>query len=214
MSKQHIFAAAGLMLSAASANAAWLVDTGAPTVINGGPIISPYSWLAGKFSLDSVATITSIETFHGFNVARPVGSGLAFSIRADDEPDDSPGSLIFSIADAGPSGLGFSGWFGVNSLSWQLPAGTYWVTLEVLEGQNFQGFLAFGVPDPLPLSFYSWGLQDWIPADQVIGSTRNAWRIGGSLAAAIPEPATWGLMIAGFGLVGVSLRRGDRIAAA
>lgn len=35
----------------------------------------------------------------------------------------------------------------------------------------------------------------------------TVWQDGGGIGGAVPEPATWGLMIAGFGLVGASLRR-------
>ena len=43
----------------------------------------------------------------------------------------------------------------------------------------------------------------------------NFWNIDDiSLTAAVPEPATWGLMIVGFGIVGVSMRRRQAAVAA
>jgi hypothetical protein len=32
-------------------------------------------------------------------------------------------------------------------------------------------------------------------------------RVSASVSGAVPEPATWGMMILGFGLVGMSMRR-------
>jgi hypothetical protein len=43
-----------------------------------------------------------------------------------------------------------------------------------------------------------------------VGSTRYG---AGTFSAYIPEPATWGMMIAGFGLVGATLRRRGAVAA-
>lgn len=44
------------------------------------------------------------------------------------------------------------------------------------------------------------------PADTGVGALQNV-RVQTSVAAAVPEPGTWALMLLGFGGVGVSLRR-------
>jgi hypothetical protein len=206
MKVQVLNIAAAAFILAAPVQAGILVDTGEPSIINGGPIISPTSWVAGKFELGRASTITAIQTFHGFNEARPTGSGLTFSIRAVDTVFDSPGALLYSMADLGPATPGFSGWFGVGDLSWSLPAGVYWATLEVHAGQDFSGFLAMRPPAPLPFSFFSPFLQNWLPVDQASQLNRPAWRISGTMAA-VPEPASWAMLIAGFGLTGAAMRR-------
>ena len=45
------------------------------------------------------------------------------------------------------------------------------------------------------------------------GDSADGYRIN-SISAAVPEPATWAMMIAGFGLAGLGLRRNRRRTAA
>jgi hypothetical protein len=61
-----------------------------------------------------------------------------------------------------------------------------------------------------------WGLPDtFLPAGQytltINGNNSNTGSLGGSITiAAIPEPATWALMLIGLGAVGWQLRRSNR----
>lgn len=59
----------------------------------------------------------------------------------------------------------------------------------------------------IDLSDYGFGAGDTIKAARITGSPElDLIRVAG-LGAAVPEPTTWALMIAGFGLAGAGLRR-------
>jgi len=65
-----------------------------------------------------------------------------------------------------------------------------------------------------PTSYYTRYLfTTRIGGDVVFGDLGQGYRID-SLVAGIPEPQTWGLMIVGFGMVGVAARRRNRAVAA
>lgn len=66
-------------------------------------------------------------------------------------------------------------------------------TFTAQSANDFLSFLAIGTPDGLP----PFTLLDGVTA-----------------TAAVPEPATWGLMLVGFGLVGAAARRRSNIVAA
>lgn len=48
------------------------------------------------------------------------------------------------------------------------------------------------------------------PANSGVDSLKQV-RLGGIAAAAVPEPATWAMLICGFGLVGLSMRRREKV---
>lgn len=75
-----------------------------------------------------------------------------------------------------------------------------------------------------PMSTGDWESQTLFPEIALRDTntlTINGWSGGGGTitgsfafsAGAIPEPATWGLMILGFGAVGVALRRRQKVSA-
>lgn len=70
-------------------------------------------------------------------------------------------------------------------------------TFNIANGQNFFGFTATGGDVIRSIAFDTNGSG--------VADLRQV-RIGG-VAAAVPEPGTWALMLLGFGAVGVSMRR-------
>ena len=71
-------------------------------------------------------------------------------------------------------------------------------------GQNFLGFLA---DSSTPISSIT------ITSGTARISSIGQFRIGGVSRAvgAVPEPATWGMMLIGFGLIGGAMRRRTKV---
>lgn len=84
---------------------------------------------------------------------------------------------------------------------WTLAAGNYW--LVAVAGSGFSGQWQSGTDSPNGAWAYSSG-STWTAVDSPFTGMPAA-RI--TLAAAVPEPATWGLMLAGGLLVAAAARR-------
>ena len=88
-----------------------------------------------------------------------------------------------------------------------------------VDGQTFSGSALMGIPI-IPadgnqsvgrtVTYHLGSVQH----DVTFSSTGVAFEFDNIAVAAVPEPATWGLMIGGFGLAGASLRRRRAVAAA
>jgi hypothetical protein len=155
--------------------------------------------LLAQFNLAHMSTLDTVQ-----NYGRVVTAGTAlYSVYSD--AGNQPGALLYSATKAFTSPTRLD-WFGISGLSWTLDgANNYWVGF----GQGTSDFTAFvrGTA-PMPL-----GLEGSFKPTGYI-ATNNAdlsWRISGAtIAAAVPEPATWGMMILGFGLVGGMIRSARR----
>jgi hypothetical protein len=179
----------------APATAALLVNTGTPQPNVGGVGLFGTQSLAGYFTLGANSTINAVEGYMNGSV---IPSAVTVNLYSDGPV---PSTILFSSTfNLSP---GTSNWLGVFGQNWQLSAGSYWV-----------GFLTNGVTSmpnvgtPNPLSKYAatsmFAGGAWVP-----NQTSNLGiRIGGTtVAAAVPEPATWFSMIVGFGLVGSTVRK-------
>jgi hypothetical protein len=197
-------------LLAPSAFAGTLVDTGAPTFggyvfdagIYGGDF--PFETrAAARFSLEQQSTITGIEAY--LDVYNTGTFGFQIVSAAEGAPDT--GSVLF---DAAPvlEGNPIGGWAGPNGLNLSLSAGDYWLVLRGIPDSPTFVQLQLGTPDPLANYAY------WNSDDETWFVTRAnpqrpndfGIRIFGT-AGAVPEPASWSLLITGFGLTGAALRR-------
>ncbi|WP_254601993.1 PEPxxWA-CTERM sorting domain-containing protein [Sphingomonas bacterium] len=173
---------------ALSAQAITIVDTGQPTQTNGGYTLYSSQWLASEFNVTSAVNLTDVMGYMNFTGA------LRVAIYSDG--GDLPGTKLYS-ATSTQSG---TGWLGSSGLNWALTSGSYWVSFETDSGNGYMPY-----PSPIPLNQeagYHPGAQGWYSADTL----NLGVRIYGT-AAVVPEPASWLMMVLGFGLGGVALRR-------
>jgi hypothetical protein len=220
MIKTLVFAGLLATVPMTTANASFLVDTGEPTSqVLSGPIIqnimingaNQRNYIAVRFSLPT-SNITSIE---GYLFKRPnvTQNNSTFHIALYDVTVDTgftldggkvPGTELYSSqAQFGSQ----SGWYGVNNLNWYVPAGEYFASFEVRDGDTYNGAVSNRAPTRLPLAALgNFGPTRWFPALQGTNNTLGiAFRLAGDV---VPEPASWAMLIVGFGLTGAAMRRG------
>lgn len=192
---------------AAPALAASIVDTPLPDPVSSGgqQTVGNSSNIekALRFSVAQQTVITSVAGF--FQAYQPPYAITVklYSDATDPYNQTIPGlslySASFGIADngSGPS------WQGIAGLNWGIVAGDYWV------GFSSAGFAGIGgsdeaaaAHDDASQSIYGgWSHNDALDlAVRVEGTAQSA-------SPAVPEPASWAMMLAGFGLVGFAVRR-------
>lgn len=124
-----------------------IVDTGPGDLIATGVVLSApdingnYQSLAGKFSLTSATSVTSVEGWIGQDFFNSSGS-LVISVGL------SPGDALFSGSVLTSQGMSDSHWMGLTGLDWSLGAGDYWVTFSATGG--FSGWMSTMATNPLP----------------------------------------------------------------
>lgn len=184
--------------SVAQANPVTIVDTGpGPSEVGGFSLYhlpnGDRQFLAGEFSVASPVTVVSVEGWLA------VSEGL-LDVRLYSDGGDVPGSLLHTASVAIASSLVASAWGGASSLSWDLPAGTYWVGFEP-PVDGVRGFMPFPSPSPLLNTAVGYG-SFWVGDDALDIGVRI---LGEEPNGAIPEPAA--LLLLGTGLVAGGLRR-------
>ena len=206
--QNHIAAAVACsMLLASPALAGLLVDTGAPTesesVLSVGIYGDYEERLAAKFSLVNQSRITDVEAYlNTYNFGT-----FGFQIVSDAGGSPNSGTVLFEAApyiEGNPTGE----WTGPTGLNWDLAAGDYWLILRAIPGSSL--FAQVGLETPNPLSTYAVWDSDGQTWTTFIPSPQNPYDFGVRIfgtAGAVPEPASWTLMIAGFALTGAALRR-------
>ena len=215
MFKTIAFASALLLSAPAFAQA--LVDTGAPTSDYSGSAgldgnAPEYNFdgqsLAAEVNFANGATINSIETF-GYNFSF-IGE-TTVAIYASNGTIPTGNALFSGTFNAPYTGDTTGQWMGLHDLSWTLSAGSYFVAFEAADYPNgFAGGLGTSVPNPVQGYAFS-GYDGWHSTP-----TQIALRIDGTAGAAgaVPEPASWALMLGGFGLVGSAMRSRRRVTVA
>jgi hypothetical protein len=191
-------AGAALALAAAvaalPAHASTLADTGAPGASPvGGLALDGNDWVAGEISVNSATTLGSIQ---GYISGDTPGETFTVSLYGQGG-NGVPGALL----DSATATFNADGWNGLGQSGWKVGPGNYWVAFEV--GQNDTLASAFelstmnvGAPSPLANVAY------------FDGSGYHPWSAGiGLRVSAVPEPAPAWLLVAGMGLLIVSLRR-------
>ncbi|MGZ6018434.1 MAG: PEPxxWA-CTERM sorting domain-containing protein [Phenylobacterium sp.] len=101
----------------------------------------------------------------------------------------------------GASWLNDSG--NLTNITWA--GGQVMVTapLALAHGSNTLTFAYTSLPGPDHAGFQGTGDEGW--------GLENVQVTGAALAGGVPEPATWGLMIVGFGGMGAMMRRQRRL---
>ena len=186
---------AAAIASPAAANFA--VDTGTPLAND--IQLSKSQSLAGYFTLTSALEISSVEGF--ISGLDSIGTITIYSDAAVPAASNTLFSANFAILSS------TGAWQGVFDQKWQLAAGSYWVGFSNSGNSNFmKGF----APTPLPQYAFSTG-SSWTLNDPSSAASAIGVRIDGNrFVAAAPEPASWTMMIAGFGAIGGLLRNRRR----
>ena len=198
-------------LTATSGSAATLFDTGQP---DNTASYSIYDYgqgdaraVAARITLSDTYTINQVDGWFGSTLAgqdqilvsihRTSQTGGLGEVLAQDigvVPAFAPGtpsaSWVSTFTDNGPT----------------LQPGDYWISFAA-DAANPQAcrcaMLAFA-PNPILFGAYRNNFTggNWSEREMNFGL-----RVFGTAAAAVPEPATWAMMIGGFGLLGASARR-------
>jgi hypothetical protein len=175
---------------ASSTQAQYLVDTGTPSD-NGGYSLGDIQSVGASFTLASAANITSVEIFLRTTRGGQVfDSDLTVSLYAGD-----PGGTV--LFEKSLDIVASTGWFVVDGLSWQVAAGPYTVAFASSQTGNILG-AGIDAPDPLPLWVLNPPATDWVLEPDAAGF---GVRIGGQPLAAVPEPESSALLVAGLALL-------------
>jgi len=207
-----VLALATALLAAVPAAAVhYIVDTGAGTDFGYAPYV--YNFGGDQFQFEAVQfyvpTATTIRSIEATLAPRVLDSTLTVRLYAVDPVTDAPqaGTAFFARAFAVHDY--YTGFQGVSGLSVAVTPGYYYAAFEVDAGQTFNGYFVAGAPRP-ERSAYAQGAQRngayqriLIPAE----SASLGLRIADTPGGAVPEPAMWAMLVAGFGLVGGALRR-------
>ncbi len=173
--------------------AATIVDTGAPPTDVFNYILDSSQWLAGKFSTGA-ATITDVLGFiHG-------NAGGTFHVALYTSFGATPGDELFSTT---ATFSGTEGFEGASGLNWTVASGDYFAAFEVRPGDTLVGRMRF-YDTPNPLSYYAYSYEG---SYLNMGAEAFGVRVLGDVGGGVPEPASWALLIAGFGLTGAAMRR-------
>lgn len=196
--KKMMFCAitASALATATPAMAAFVVDTGTPTGNQLNYVLATNQSLAGFFTLGSATTINSVEGY----INGVSGNTVTATIYSNGATPDAANALFSATFSTVSNSNGL--WQGAFGQSWLLAAGSYWL------GFSNSGFNAMfnGAPSPLAkYAFTGFGGAWTVGAPPMT----LGMRISGVpvVGGAVPEPASWAMMIAGFGLVGGVMRR-------
>ncbi len=202
-SKAALCAAAIAAVSWSSvASASYLIDTGAGQDSSGdfvGRASFGTQFVAGEFTLAEASTVSSVEGFFTTST-----SGLLVEKIYSASAGLPAASALYSVDISAPAKG--TGWVGADGLDWSLAAGTYWLSFEVPDGSSFMGAALFNPSSPASKYAYFNGAT-WSSTVRPFG-----FRIGGEAASAAPEPASWAMMLGGFGLIGAAMRARRKVA--
>jgi len=171
----------------------------------GAPMQSGWFRDDGLHSGGNTNYLTALAPDYGYAESRSfftfdVGNGVtSASVSIGNDPTSgflsSTGAPItltlFDVSSAIDTNLSYSGAPGIAIFN-DLGTGTIYGSVTV-----------FGPTSAVVVSFNAAG----IAAINAAGDAGGPFTFGGSISTAVPEPGSWAMMIAGFGLVGAAVRR-------
>ena len=177
--------AAALLAAAPFAQAATVVDTGAP----GGSAVGALAfdgidWTAAQVTF---AKASNVDAIQGHVLGGAAGETFDISLFADDAATG-PGTLLYTAT----ATYGAAGWNGVSGLGgWTVAAGSYWVEFEIQGGDTLGSssvtgaLLDLGAPNPLALtaSTSDGGFS------YETGALTLGLRVDATAVSTVPEPA-------------------------
>jgi hypothetical protein len=174
---------------AGPAGGASLVDTGPAGPPGGSSVFNNvgtngyFQNLAGKFTLGSAATVSAFEWWLSYQ------SGGQLLAKVYSDGGNIPGSAIYQELYTVPTDYGPSHWQVFGGLSWDLPAGSYWVTLEPPANSTLNASAPNGAAAPLAAYAYdSDGNNGWLQ------NPATSWgvRVDGAATTILPFGAVTG----------------------
>ena len=208
------FALAALLVTATPLSAAVVYDNGGPNSVSGNETVA---WVqAEDFSFAAATTITGAGVYlAGFDGIGAWDGGFQYYLFGD--AGGTPGGVIQTgpVAPA-VSDTGIAWCCGGNAFLFtfdfaapvNLAAGvTYWLGIHAGAPGNFNRDNIYWVTTAINATLtgresFGGTFDNWFDTDR-----EHAFYLVGEGGAVIPEPATWAMLIAGFGLVGGAARR-------
>ena len=222
IAKSFFYAAAGAaaLVSANAASAAVLVD-GYPAT--DARYDSSRNGEAANQSdrLNPLVQVTfaqdvELTSFSILSRRQAFGPRVIFKLREDIAGTPSATNLLFRTGGATRQDVRFVNFgFFQYTLTFDAPiaveAGTYWLGMSGLGGLDLQWSYFNSPTTPERAQYNLVGeriASPGIVAGPITGRGNLGFQVNGNiLAAAVPEPTTWAMMIGGFGLVGGAMRR-------
>ena len=196
MNNLYLGLSVAALTTSSPAMAAFVVDTGAPENGELNFILDPSQSLAGFFTLGAATTVSAVEGY----INSAAGNLVTVTIYSNGAVPAAANTL-FSASFTTSATEVQGAWQGAFGQSWALAAGSYWLGFASTGSDG----MFTGAPNPLSNYAYTSG-GNWVaqPTNQTLGI-----RVSGvaGIGGAVPEPASWAMMIAGFGLVGGMMRR-------
>ena len=193
-------------------------------------LATPASALVTLTTANGTAIYSGPTPTFDFEIALPTVYASANLVTGSDgtraQPLGSTGQyLSVGPTEGTPVVINLSSFGSISSLSFLWGSVDDYNLLEVLDGSNnvmasFTGVDALGLGGTLgnqtsPLSnrlatLTFTGADQQLFTSLRLTSNTNAFEVDNFAIAAVPEPATWGMMIAGFALIGGMVRRRRR----
>ena len=148
-------------------------------------------WLAVQFSIAQPSPLISVNFF--LNGEGTGGTGT-FALYAG-AALPTLGTEIFTAPLTVPPDM-VDGWYGVNNMSVQLAAGTYWAALEGRGSDQVYASLLSGTANPAAAYAYSDGVANYATMAGQLGPDFGAQIV-------VPEPGVLHLLGAGFMMLGL-----------
>ena len=117
-----------------------------------------------------------------------------------------PGASLFSgsfASSVAPNGS----FMGLSGLNWTVAAGSYWVTYTSSAPTNRETMRG-SAPNPLLDEAFSTFGAPFQPFDTL---NLGVQIFGDTASTGVPEPATWAMLMLGFGGLGYAMRRRSQV---